>query len=86
VFFGSLIGAGFVRNNVLIGNTSGTTSLSTGGTTAANNKTSGTLTAEYRLTSADLAVGTIGVDIASTDYDGDTRVGGSADKGAYEYP
>lgn len=77
-------GAGFVRNSVLIGNGLGAYTLGSGGTTQSNNKTTGTLTAEYRLTAEDAAVGTIGTDISATDLDGVSR-SGTASKGAYEY-
>lgn len=77
-------GAGFVRNSVLLNNGFGAYTLGSGGTTQASNKTSGSLTADYRLTAEDAASGTIGVDISATDLAGVSR-SGTASKGAYEY-
>jgi hypothetical protein len=76
---------GFIRNNVLVNNGS-TFSTGSGGTTAANNKTTATnfsLTT-YRLTAEDAASGTPGTDISTTDLDGVSRAG-TASKGAYEF-
>lgn len=81
---GTNAGAGWLRNNVLLNNAGGAYSLGSGGTTQANNKTSGSLTAAYRLTAEDAAVGTPGTDIAETDLDGVSRAG-TASKGCYEY-
>lgn len=77
-------GAGFVRNSVLLNNGLGAYSVGSGGTTQSSNKTSGSLTAEYRLTAEDAATGSIGVDISATDLAGVSR-SGTASKGAYEY-
>ena len=81
--YGSNALGGWARNNVLVNNAGGATSMG-GGSTAANNKTSGSLAADYRLTAEDAAVGTLGVDIAATDLDGVSRTG-TASKGCYEY-
>jgi len=75
---------GFLRNCVLLGNGSGAYNLGGGGTTQSNNKTTGSLTATYRLTAEDAASGTIGIDISVTDLDGISR-SGTASKGAYEF-
>ena len=69
-------------NNVLLNNTGG--AYSAGSSSATNNKTTGSVSASYRLTSEDAAVGSIGTDISATDLDGVSR-SGTASKGCYEY-
>jgi hypothetical protein len=85
----SNIATGFVKNNLAIDSVS-TPITVPGGVVATNNPTSASFvnagTDDYHLTAASAAVGTIGVDIAASDYDGDPRVAGAADCGAYEYP
>jgi hypothetical protein len=75
---------GFVRNNVLIGNLVPTDLSGQMSGKDANNKTTGTLTAAYKLTAEDVAVGTIGVDISAFDHDNVSRTP-VASKGAYEF-
>jgi len=82
ISFGSNSNAGWIRNNVLLNNTGG--AYSAGSSSATNNKTTGSVSASYRLTSEDAAVGSIGTDISATDLDGVSRAG-TASKGCYEY-
>lgn len=85
---------GWIRNNVIAGNNNGGTQALYGVVSQANNLTQGSLSGlfenaaadNYHLASPQAASGTVGTDIAATDYDGDSRAQGSADKGAYEYP
>jgi hypothetical protein len=85
----SNVPSGFVKNNLSI--SSGSISVP-GGVTSSNNPTTASFVNagadDYHLTAATspLASGTINVDIAATDFDGDTRNAGTADCGAYEYP
>jgi hypothetical protein len=79
--------SGFVTNNICI-DSSGVSA--PGGVTVTNNPTSATFVDDgaddYHLAAASLASGTVGTDIAATDFDGDARANGTADCGAYEWP
>jgi hypothetical protein len=82
----------WIRNNISLNNTGA--NVTPGSGSQSNNLTSGTPASvfvspgagNYHLLAAQAAVGTVGTDIAATDYDGDTRTTATADKGAYEYP
>jgi hypothetical protein len=90
----------FVRHNVVRG--SGGAEIDAGPGSALNNVTTGVQTdifvdpvGNYDSANIDVHLkspgqvivgGTLGTDVAATDYEGDARVIGTADKGAYEYP